>query len=78
MGIRSLLQGREGIERINELLTMHMGPDFILANRSIDFRNDISAGELETLIAQLDQEIKHAFPRVKRVFTEAESRVTVS
>ena len=77
-GIRSLLQGRDGIERINELLTMHMGPDFILANLSIDFRDDIPAGGLEALITQLDRDIKQAFPRVKRVFIEAEARAGVS
>lgn len=77
-GIRSLLQGRDGIERINELLTMHMGPDFILANLSIDFQDDISAGDLEALIAQLDRDIKEAFPRVKRVFIKAEARAEVT
>ena len=61
---------------VNELLTMHMGPDFILANCSIAFRNDLTAVEMEKTIARLDSEIKQKYPNVKRVFIEAESRFT--
>ncbi|GAB4344787.1 MAG: cation diffusion facilitator family transporter [Desulfobulbaceae bacterium] len=73
-GIREILCCYDGIEHVNEVLTMHMGPDFILVNISIDFRDDIPAGDLEQMISRLDQHIKHTFPRVKRVFVEAESR----
>ena len=53
---------------------MHMGPDFILVNLSVDFHDAIAAGELEPLIAGLDAAIKQQFPAVKRVFIEAEAR----
>ena len=71
--IRSLAQQRESIEQVNEVLTMHMGPDFILVNLSVNFRDSITAGDLETEIATLDRAIKEADPRVKRVFVEAEA-----
>ena len=73
-GIRALVQGSEGVEQLNEVLTMHMGPDFILVNLSVDFHDAITAGELEPLIAGLDAAIKQQFPAVKRVFIEAEAR----
>ena len=72
--IRALLQETDGVDQVNEVLTMHMGPDFILVNLSIDFRDDIPAGDLEALIACLDTAIKNAHPAVKRVFIEAETR----
>ena len=37
-GIRGLVQESEGVERLNEVLTMHMGPDFILVNLSVHFQ----------------------------------------
>ena len=77
-GIRALVQGSEGVERINEVLTMHMGPDFILANLSVDFHDAIVASDLESLIAGLDAAIKQQFPAVKRVFIEAEARKTLN
>ena len=73
-GIRDIILSFDSIDNLNELLTMHMGPDYILVNVSIDFKDDIPAGELEEIIARMDGRIKEAFPMVKRVFVEAEAR----
>ena len=73
-GIRQTLQEKPNIEHINEVLTMHMGPDFILANISVDFSDTISAQEVEVDIAAIDHRIKQKFPQIKRVFIEAEKR----
>lgn len=73
-GIRGIILQFDGIDHINEVLTMHMGPDFVLVNISIDFHDDIGAGDLEDMIARMDTEIKQRFSTVKRVFVEAESR----
>jgi len=72
-GIKSILQASPKIERINEVLTMHMGPDYILANLSVDFNNNMSTGELEATIAALDRRIKQQYPQIKRIFIEAET-----
>jgi cation diffusion facilitator family transporter len=73
-GIREIVLSYDGIDNLNEVLTMHMGPDFVLVNISIDFRDDIHAGDLEDMISRMDTQIKESFPSVKRVFVEAESR----
>lgn len=73
-GIREIAKDYPEVERVNETLTMHMGPEFILVNISIDFRDDAKTGDLERIIAAMDARIKEHFPRVKRVFIEAEAR----
>ncbi len=73
-GIREIILKYDGIDNLNEVLTMHMGPDFILVNVSIDFRDNIPASDLEDTIARMDTQIKEKFPTVKRIFVEAESR----
>ncbi len=73
-GIRDLARQHDEIDHVNEVLTMHIGPDFILANLSVDFADKVPAGDMERVIAQLDINIKQRFPRVKRVFVEAEAR----
>jgi cation diffusion facilitator family transporter len=75
-GIREIAIGHDNIQHINEILTMHMGPDFILLNLSVDFDDAASAGDVEKSIARLDKEIKEAYPRIKRIFVEAEDRWT--
>ena len=73
-GIRDIILKFDSINNINEVLTMHMGPDFILVNISLDFRDEIPAADLENIIADIDRQIKKSFPTVKRVFVEAEAR----
>ena len=73
-GIRALINKLEGVTHTNEVLTMHMGPDFILVNISLDFIDQLGVGEIEKKIANLDRAIKQSFPEVKRVFVEAEAR----
>ncbi len=71
-GIRRLAASLKEISHVNEILTMHMGPDFILVNVSVDFVDPILADEIETTVDRLDKTIKQAYPLVKRVFVEAE------
>jgi hypothetical protein len=56
------------------VLTMHMGPEYILVTISLDVRNDTPAGTVEKLVTGLDCEIKANHANVKRVFVEARSR----
>lgn len=70
--IRSILRDHKNIECVNEVLTMHMGPNFILANISVDFNDQLSAGDIENCIADIDLQIKNIHPLVKRIFIEAE------
>lgn len=76
-GIRDLTAKADGVEGVNEVLTMHMGPHFILVNLSVRFARDATAERIERSIVGLDRVLKEAFPDVKRVFVEAESRAGV-
>jgi len=73
-GIRRIARNRRGVRYVNEVLTMHMGPEFILVNISVDFDDALHAEDIEQTIGQIDQQIKATFPNVKRIFVEAEAR----
>jgi len=73
-GIRKLAQSYDNIEHVNEVLTMHMGPEFILVNLSVDFEDSATAIEIENTISHLDTVIKTEYENVKRIFIEAEAR----
>jgi cation diffusion facilitator family transporter len=75
-GIREILAANELIDTVNEVLTMHMGPDFILANISVEFNDDCRTGDIETAIAAIDRSIKGRYPQIKRIFIEVEEHVT--
>ena len=73
-GIRRIVRAQPAVRHVNEVLTMHMGPEFILVNISVDFADNIRVGEVEETAAHMDHQIKTSFPNVKRVFIEAEAR----
>jgi cation diffusion facilitator family transporter len=71
--IRRIVGESPRVSHLNEVLTMHMGPEFILVNLSVEFDDAESTGSIEGSIARMDAEIKRAAPRVKRIFIEAET-----
>jgi cation diffusion facilitator family transporter len=70
--VRRAVEDAEGIETVNELATLHMGPEFILVTISVEFAPDLNAEEVETRVAQMTRQIKAVDPSVRRVFIEAE------
>jgi len=73
-GIKKITKSYDKIEHVNEVLTVHMGPEFILVNISVEFRDEATATEIEDTVSQLDTEIKNAYENVKRIFIEGEAR----
>ena len=72
-GIRTLVSGYAEVNKVGEVLTMHMGPDFILVNISVDYCGDIPVGRVEALSAELNEAIKQRFSKVRRVFIDSRS-----
>ena len=73
--IIDIVKGKSEILSINEILTMHMGPEDVLLNISLDFHDNISSGEVEKTITQLEIQIKKKHPEIARIFIEAQNRI---
>jgi cation diffusion facilitator family transporter len=73
--IREMTGRIDEVECVNEILTLHMGPEFILVTMSVDFVDDVPAGEVEKVLEELDRQVKMEHSRVKRVFVEPRSRL---
>jgi cation diffusion facilitator family transporter len=73
-GIREIAGSYDNVDYVNEVLTMHMGPDFVLVNLSIDFTDTATSKEVERIVVSIDAAIKRVFPVIKRVFIEGEAR----
>lgn len=72
-GIRAIVSAVADVKHVNEIATMHMGPDFVLANLSLDFIDNIPSQVVEHTITEITGQIKLQYPVVKRVFIEIES-----
>lgn len=56
-----------------ELLTMHIGPEEILVNLSVHFKDGLDTDQVEQAIDKIEREIKKAVPMVGRIFIEADT-----
>jgi cation diffusion facilitator family transporter len=73
-GIRAIALAEPAVQRANEVLTMHFGPDDVLVAISLDFDDSVSAADVEQAVSRIERQIKHNHPEVTRVFVEAQDR----
>ncbi len=79
-GIRKIIEAETGadkpIRKINEIRTMHLGPQDILVTASVDFDDWVSARTVEDVTARLQKAIKSRYPDVHNLFIEVQSEQT--
>jgi cation diffusion facilitator family transporter len=66
--IRRIFDRDDRVSEVCEIQSMHFGPQDILVAATLDFRDDLSAPELETAADELTGALKAAEPRITRVF----------
>ena len=71
-GIKLIVHEDARILQINEVLTMHLSPNEISLNASLDFIDGLPAEEVEAAISQFEITIKAEYPSISRVFIEAQ------
>ncbi|WP_068089549.1 cation diffusion facilitator family transporter [Polycladidibacter stylochi] len=71
--ITKILRAPSEIENLNELRTLHLGPNDVLVVASLDFIDQIQAHEVEQIVSTLENEIKSKHPMVSKVFIEAQA-----
>lgn len=65
--------GKDGsITAVNELRTVHLGPEHVLVAASLDFRDGETAKGVKATVGRLEQQIKQRFPSVRYLFLEAQ------
>jgi cation diffusion facilitator family transporter len=65
--ICAIARAHPGVERSNGLFTVHLGPQQVVAAISVDFRDDISAGDVEAIVASVEERVREAHPEVVSV-----------
>lgn len=58
------------IKAINEISTMHLGPDDILVAASVDFHDGQSTEIVEQVTSRLEDRVRERYPQVRRLFLE--------
>ncbi|MCV6546363.1 MAG: cation diffusion facilitator family transporter [Cohaesibacter sp.] len=68
-----MVASHPAVTTVNEIRTLHRGPNDILLTLSLDFEDSMIVGKLEVVISDLERQIRERFPLIKRIFIEAQS-----
>lgn len=69
--IKRAIESHPNVERVVELLTMHLAPKEILINAHVKVRDDLRTDQIVGTIEEVEELIKHADPKVEKIFLEA-------
>jgi cation diffusion facilitator family transporter len=73
VGINRIARAEPGVVGLNQARTMHFGPNEIFVALSLDFQDDLAAGEVERIVTRIERRLKAAYPEISQVFIEAQS-----
>jgi len=67
-------RGIDGIERVQIVFTVHMAPDQVVIALSLEFRDSMTAPEIERAVDALEAAIQAAHPEVIAIFVKPEEQ----
>jgi hypothetical protein len=53
---------------VEDISSVHLGPEDIVVTASVDFRDEVPAGEVERIVAAIGERVRSSQPAVKRLF----------
>lgn len=72
--LRAVLDGHDRIDAVNHIRTIHTSPQAIFVAISADFADDLRMGEAETLIEELECQMKALSPWITSIYIRPEKR----
>lgn len=69
-----LVDGHPAIVAVNHVRTIHTAPESVFVAISADFRDEMTMGEGERLIEEIERELKAALPQLSSIYIRPEKR----
>jgi divalent metal cation (Fe/Co/Zn/Cd) transporter len=66
--LHRLVEARNEVTAVGEVLTVHSAPDEITAMLSVDFEDKITARQVETVVCAIENEVAAQYPIVRRLY----------
>ncbi len=71
--VRAILEAEPAIEKVQEILTMHLGARAILMAITLDYQDGLSIPVAESITGRMTDEIRKIDPRITRIFVRSGS-----
>ncbi|MFE9107927.1 cation diffusion facilitator family transporter [Actinomadura geliboluensis] len=72
--IRAEILRAPGVTGVDELLTMHFGPEQLLVAAKVNFSDAISADQAEDVAGEIDRRLRERIPIIRHVFLDPTQR----
>lgn len=70
---RTITEGTKNVERVTQILTMHLGPDFIVLAMKVAFEPTLTVEQVESTINEIERRIRAEQPHMMKIFVEPDS-----
>lgn len=74
--IREIAAKQEGVEQVNDLVTVHLAPDQVVAALSLEFQDPLTTPQIENAVATIERRIREVHPEVVSIFVKPQSSST--
>ncbi len=72
--ILAIVRKVEGVDKVTQLLAMHLGPDVVIVALKIAFVPTMSVAEIEATTNAMEKDLREAMPEMRKIFVEADSK----
>lgn len=69
----ALIEATEGVLKVTQFLSMHLGPESIVLALKVRFRPKMPLEELERVIDEIESRVRAELPEMKKIFVEPDS-----
>ncbi|TIR95718.1 MAG: cation transporter, partial [Mesorhizobium sp.] len=74
--VLAIAQEEPAVQRANGILSVHIGPEEIVAGLSIEFEDHLTAPEIEACVERLEARLKSDMPEITRLFVKPQATGT--
>lgn len=71
--IRATLDRRPEVTGVNEITTVHIGPQSIFLGLSVDFEDRVPVGRVEAMIAETESELRARWPAIRAIYIKPQA-----
>lgn len=63
----------DGVEKVTQILTFHVGPDVVILAMKVAFKKDMKADDIEACINEMERRIRAELPLMRKIFVEVDA-----
>jgi cation diffusion facilitator family transporter len=71
--VREIAEGTEGVDRVTQMLSVHLGPEVVVLALKIAFTPGTTVEAVEEITNEMERSIRKEMPRMRKIFIEVDA-----